>query len=139
MKFKKRLIIIGLVCALAILGAMVSCGEDMPLTFMDEVNEAKAVKTRYKKDTAHIHDIVAKYVPVGTRKEDALEFCETNEFKIYHVRDKRQLGLKLDESVVCSKRSPKWYLIGEEEVRVILDIKNGAVVDARGYIFLHVL
>ncbi len=112
----------------------------MPLTFMDEVNEAKAVKTRYKEDTAHIHDIVAKYVPVGTRKDAALEFCEANGFKIYPVRDKRQFESKtFDESVVCSKRRPKWYLVGEEEIRVILRMKNGVVAQAEGYIFLHVL
>lgn len=109
----------------------------MAETFMDEV---KAVRAKNKASTVEIHDLAAKYIPVGTRKEVALKFCEENGFKIYPVRDKQSVDAKKhDESIVCSKRFLKWYVIAEDEVRVILYINSGIVAKTNGFIFLHSL
>lgn len=109
----------------------------MAETFMDEV---KAVRAKSKASTVKIHDLAAKYVPTGTRKEKALEFCEKNGFKIYPVRDKRDFDSKTyDEAIVCSRDVLKWYLLGHDEIRVILDIKNDVVEKTTGFIFLHAL
>lgn len=135
-----KTVVTRLLCVLVISSVIVSCGEIMPLTFMDEVNEARSVKARYKEGAVQIHDIAAKYVPVGTRKQVALEFCEANGFKINPIRNKGNFDSKTyDESVFCSKHSLKWYLFGQEEIRVLFNIKDGVVAQVKGYIFLTVL
>lgn len=108
----------------------------MAETFMDEV---KAVRTKNKASTVEIHELAAKYIPVGTRKEIALKFCEENGFKIYPVSKKESSEPEHDETIVCTKRSVKWYIIAEDEIRVILYVSDGIVTKAKGYIFLHTL
>src|SRR3989344_6234615 len=139
MKSKKKAVA-GLLCVLAISSlVIISCGDAMPQTFMDEVRiirDKSKPGERRQADEVEFHDLVAKYIPVGTRKGVAVEFCKANGFNIIPVRDKRDFDSKIfDESVVCSKRSLKWYLISEEEIRVILHIKNGVVAEALGFIF----
>lgn len=108
----------------------------MAETFMDEV---KAVRAKNKASTVEIHDLAAKYVPAGTRKENALKFCEESEFKIYLVSKKESSEPEHDETIVCTKRSVKWYIIAEDEIRVILYVNDGIVAKVKGYIFLHTL
>lgn len=110
-------------------------------TFMDEV---KAVRAKSKTVDVEIHDIAAKYIPVGTRKEAALAFCKENKFKIYSV-DKRDFDTKkYDEAMYCSLQMGKWYnlLPGpgfKDEVRITMRIKDGVVVEVKGFIFYHAL
>lgn len=114
----------------------------MAQTFTAEV---KAVRAKNKTSTVEIHDLAAKYVPVGTHKENVLKFCEENGFKIYPVRDKRDFdSKKYDEAIVCSTTNIRWDLlwwfwIGHDEIRVTVDLKNGVVAQTKGFIFFHSL
>lgn len=144
MKLRKKITVFALLGALAIGSLFVFFYErSEPKTFMDEV---KAVRAENKSSEVNIDEIVAKYVPAGTRKDAALKFCLVNELKIYPVHDKRHFDSKTyDESIVCSRNMMKeWYLfwtwwIWHDEVRIILDIKNDVVAHTHGFIFTHSL
>ena len=103
-------------------------------TFMDEV---KAIRKKDRAAKIEIHDLAAKYVPVGTRKGAAEDFCKANGFKIYPPTDK-------EEVLLCSLHVTKWYmpLPGpgfKDEVRVTMRIKDGVVIEVKGFIFYHAL
>ncbi len=99
-------------------------------TFMDEV---KAIRKKDGAAKIEIHDLAAKYVPVGTRKGAAEDFCKANGFKIYPPTDK-------EEVLLCSLDMTKWYLLGfGDEVRIIMRIKDGIVVAVKGFIFYQAL
>lgn len=105
----------------------------MAQTFMDEV---KAIRAQSKTADVEIHSLVAKHIPVGTRKDDALVFCKDNKLKIYPV-DKRDFDSKrYDEALYCDLDMTKWYLLGfGDVVRITMQIKNGVVTEVKGFIF----
>lgn len=112
----------------------------MAQPFMGEV---KAIRAKNRTGTVGIDDLVAKYVPVGTRKEAALKFCKANGLKISPVRDKRNFRVDpktYDEAIVCGKDMMKaWYLFWawwamHDTVVVTMGIKDGVVVWAGGAI-----
>ena len=145
MKVSKKTVAIGLFCVLAVIGlwAFFHKGAE-PKTFMDEVKAARA-----KNEAATqvpIHDLVLKYIPVGTKKETALNFCRANGLKINPVpaQEKKRAFPNIDpktydEAVSCSVDVIRWELlwhfwIGSDTVLVILGMKDGVVVWAGGAI-----
>ena len=107
---------------------------------MDEVRTARA---KNKATQVPIHDLVAKYIPKGTRKEAAQEFCRANGLKIYPVRDKRAFSgtdpKTYDEAISCSTDMTRWDLLwwfwtGGDTVLVVIRMKDGVVVSAGGAI-----
>ncbi len=148
MRLKKKIAVIGLLSALVVFGLWVFFYEGAGPTFMDEV---KGLRAKDRPSKGEIHDLVAKYVPVGTPEEAALKFCKANglEIYLYPVYDKRSFPGKdpktVDEMMLCSKDMMKeWYLFWTwwawyDEVRVTMDLKDGAVVKIKGFIFTHAL
>ncbi len=141
MTLKKKIAVVGIFCLVAAVALVVFFqGAALAQTFMDEV---KVVRAKHRTGTVVIHDLVGKYVPVGTRKEAALEFCKANGFKISPVRDKRNFRVDpktYDEAIVCGKDMMKaWYLFWawwamHDTVVVTIGIKDGVVVWAGGAI-----
>ena len=87
MILKKKIIVVGLLCVLAVLGSLIFLARDgEPATFIDEV---KATRSKNKATQVPIDDLVVKHVPIGTGKEVAQIFCETNGLKVYSSIDKR--------------------------------------------------
>jgi hypothetical protein len=136
MKSKKKMAVIGLFCLLPVVSLWVFFHEGAePKTFMDEV---KAVRAKSKAATQiPIHDLVAKYIPAGTPKDVALEFCKASGLKIYPVPDKqifRNVDPKTyDEAITCSKYRLRWdsfwlFWIGSDTVWLTIGIKDGVVV-----------
>lgn len=107
------------------------------------IKEVKAVRAKNKATQVSIHDLVGKYIPVGTRKEIALEFCRANGLKIYPIRDKRAFPnidpKTYDEAISCSIDMTRWDLLwwfwaGNDTVLVVIRMKDGIVVVAGGVI-----
>ena len=141
MKTKKWMAVIGLLCVLAALGLLTFFGGGgEPKTFMDEI---KATRSKDKATQVPIDDLVRKYIPMGTGKEAARKFCETNGLKIYPSVDKRSFPRIdpeiYDEAMFCSTDLMRWDLlwwfwIGKDTVVVVAGMKDGVVVWAGGEI-----
>ncbi len=118
------------ICLLAFFTGVVTAQTQ---TFMDEI---RAVRAKSKTSDVEIHDIAAKYIPVGTHKETALTFCEANKFKIYPVARKDFDSGKYDEALYCDLDMTRWYLLGfGDVVRITMHMKDGTVADVKGFIF----
>lgn len=121
------------VVAICLLALFPGAATAQTQTFMDEI---RAIRAKSKTADVEIHNLAAKYVPVGTRKEAALAFCEANKFKIYPVAKKDFDSEKYDEALYCDLDMTKWYLLGfGDVVRITMHVKNGAVAEVKGFIF----
>ena len=121
--------------------ARVSAPRTVTNVFIKEVKIARA-KNRSATQVA-IHDLVARFVPAGTRKEAAIEFFTANGLECSPVRDKRAFPTTdpetYDEAISCSRRMTRWDLLwwfwaGSDTVSITLLIKDGVLLSAGGSI-----
>lgn len=145
MKVSKKTIAIGLFCVLVVIGLWAFFHEGTgPKTFMHEVRAARA-ENKAATQIA-IHDLVAKYIPVGIKKEAALNFCRENRLKIHPVpaQEKKRAFPRIDpktydEAISCSTDMVRrdmflWFWAAYDTVIVTMGIKDGVVVWTGGAI-----
>ena len=91
----------------------------------------------------NLDDVVLKHIPLGTQADTALKLCQKNGFESHLKKiNKDTKGLdfsEFDEYLYCTKTTTRWFLIGSDEYRVIIYIKNNLVGAAIGRYFFHTL
>lgn len=75
--------------------------------------------------------MVLKHIPLGTSAAAAMEICRQNGFKTNEPRElfisERSYYPGMDKSIYCTVTDFRWYLIGSDEYRVIVYLKENRV------------
>src|SRR5258706_12353259 len=109
-------------------------GAAMAQTIVDEV---RAIRARDNKTNNDITNIALKFIPISTPKDQAIRRLEAEGFKMYPL-DKKYAKKGFDESLIGSRNLNDLTLF-KSEIRIILDIKNGAIADISGRLLYHAL
>jgi hypothetical protein len=102
----------------------------------DLMRDAKAVRAKEKAAIFRIDHIVRRYIHVGDSQENVERYLSGLKFKVYPTREQRgdrppsMLG-------VATLRRP--LMTFDDEVRVIVDIEEGRVKDATGFVVAQAL
>jgi hypothetical protein len=102
----------------------------------DLLRDAKAARANEKAAIFRIDDIVRRYIRVGESQETVERYLSGLKFKVDPPREQR--GVR--SSIMFAVATLRWPLmIFDDEVRVIVDIEEGRVKDARGFVVVRAL
>lgn len=91
----------------------------------------------------YLDTVVLKHIPLGASANAALEICQKNglgggEPRALNITH-REVYPGFEASIYCSIKERRWYLIGTDEYRVIVYLKNNQVELVQGRYFSELL
>lgn len=98
----------------------------------DLESEIVALRSADSSTKINVTRIVSSHILIGVNKHEALNYLVSKKFRLHFEKpvDDR-------EHVVASKEIRKWYRLGFDEIRIVIEFNQDKAENVEGWLFYH--